>query len=151
MHPALSVILFTTFSGAGFGLLVFLGLGLPAPTGLVAFLWYTLAYALAAGGLLASAFHLGHPERALRAFKAAVVKYFRQRIVPHDDLGVGRHVFQVGHSFVVRDDLDECRIPQRKPLAIAAASRRATVRRYLRQCQVTVSCIVGALYSWRPR
>jgi DMSO reductase anchor subunit len=68
MHPALSVILFTTLSGAGFGLLAFLGLGLPAPTGLRAFLWYALAYALAAGGLLASAFHLGHPERALRAF-----------------------------------------------------------------------------------
>jgi DMSO reductase anchor subunit len=68
MHPAPSVILFTTLSGAGFGLFVFLGLGLPAPAGLAAFLWYGLAYALAAGGLLASAFHLGHPERALLAF-----------------------------------------------------------------------------------
>ena len=68
MHPAPSVILFTTLSGAGFGLLAFLGLGLPSPTGLAAFLWFGLAYALAAGGLLASAFHLGHPERALLAF-----------------------------------------------------------------------------------
>jgi DMSO reductase anchor subunit len=68
MHPALSVILFSTLSGAGFGLLAFLGLGLPSPTGLPAFLWFALAYALAAGGLLASTFHLGHPERALRAF-----------------------------------------------------------------------------------
>ena len=68
MHPATSVILFSTFSGAGFGLLAFLGLGLPAPTGFAAFLWFALAYALATGGLLASTFHLGHPERALRAF-----------------------------------------------------------------------------------
>jgi DMSO reductase anchor subunit len=68
MHPAPSVILFTTFSGAGFGLLAFLGLGLPSPTGLAAFLWYGLAYALSTGGLMASAFHLGHPERALLAF-----------------------------------------------------------------------------------
>ena len=37
-------------------------------TGLAAFLWFALAYALATGGLLASTFHLGHPERALRAF-----------------------------------------------------------------------------------
>ena len=29
MHPAPSVILFTTLSGIGFGLLAFLGLGLP--------------------------------------------------------------------------------------------------------------------------
>ncbi len=68
MHPATSVILFSTLSGAGFGLLAFLGVGLPAPTGLPAFLWFALAYALATGGLLASTFHLGHPERALRAF-----------------------------------------------------------------------------------
>ncbi|WP_411352085.1 dimethyl sulfoxide reductase anchor subunit family protein [Leisingera aquaemixtae] len=67
MHPAPSVILFTTFSGLGFGLLVFLGLGLPAVTGTVAFVFYAIAYALAVGGLLASTFHLGRPERAWRA------------------------------------------------------------------------------------
>ena len=64
MHPAPSVILFTTFSGLGFGLLFWLGLGLPAPTGWVAFAFFALAYAMAVGGLLASTFHLGHPERA---------------------------------------------------------------------------------------
>jgi sulfite dehydrogenase (quinone) subunit SoeC len=68
MHPAPSVILFTTLSGLGFGLLVFLGLGLPAVTGWVAFVFFLIAYALAVGGLLASTFHLGHPERALKAF-----------------------------------------------------------------------------------
>lgn len=68
MHPAPSVIAFTTLSGAGFGLLAFLGLGLPAPTGWVAFVFFAVAYALAAGGLIASTFHLGHPERAPRAF-----------------------------------------------------------------------------------
>ncbi|WP_368184715.1 dimethyl sulfoxide reductase anchor subunit family protein [Aestuariibius sp. HNIBRBA575] len=68
MHPARSVILFTTFSGIGFGLLFWLGLGLPAPTGGVAFVFFALAYLMSVGGLLASAFHLGHPERALKAF-----------------------------------------------------------------------------------
>jgi DMSO reductase anchor subunit len=68
MHPAPSVILFTTLSGLGFGLLVFLGLGLPPVTGWVAFVFFLIAYALAVGGLLASTFHLGHPERALKAF-----------------------------------------------------------------------------------
>jgi sulfite dehydrogenase (quinone) subunit SoeC len=65
MHPAPSIILFTVLSGAGFGLLVFLGLGLPAASGWAAVLWYGLAFALAGGGLIASTFHLGHPERAL--------------------------------------------------------------------------------------
>jgi sulfite dehydrogenase (quinone) subunit SoeC len=68
MHPALSIILFTTLSGAGFGLLAFLGWGRPAVTGLTAFAYFAVAYLLAAGGLLASAFHLGRPERALLAF-----------------------------------------------------------------------------------
>ncbi|UTH45051.1 dimethyl sulfoxide reductase anchor subunit family protein [Loktanella salsilacus] len=67
MHPAPSVILFTTFSGLGFGLLFWLGLGQPAPTGWVAFAFFALAYAMAVGGLLASTFHLGHPERAYLA------------------------------------------------------------------------------------
>lgn len=68
MHPAPSVIVFTTLSGLGFGLLVWLGLGLPAVTGWVAFAFFVIAYGLAVGGLLASTFHLGRPERAMKAF-----------------------------------------------------------------------------------
>ena len=52
MHPAPSVILFTSLSGLGFGLLFFLGLGMPASTGLVAFVFYAIAYAFAVGGLI---------------------------------------------------------------------------------------------------
>ena len=69
MHPAPSVILFSTLSGLGFGLLAFLGFGMPSPTGFMAFIWFAIAYLLAVGGLIASTFHLGHPERALKAFK----------------------------------------------------------------------------------
>lgn len=68
MHPAPSVIVFTTLSGLGFGLLFWLGLGFPAVSGGVAFVFFAIAYALAVGGLMASTFHLGHPERALKAF-----------------------------------------------------------------------------------
>ena len=68
MHPAASVIIFTSLSGLGFGLLVFLGLGIIIPKGFMAFIIFALAYALAVGGLIASTFHLGRPERALKAF-----------------------------------------------------------------------------------
>ncbi|MEL6840211.1 MAG: DmsC/YnfH family molybdoenzyme membrane anchor subunit [Pseudomonadota bacterium] len=68
MHPAPSVIIFTTFSGIGFGLLFWLGIGALVPTGLSAFIWFAIAYIAAVGGLLASTFHLGHPERAVKAF-----------------------------------------------------------------------------------
>ena len=68
MHPAPSVILFTTLSGAGFGLLFVLATGAVAVFGLEAFLLWGLGYLLATAGLLASTFHLGRPERAMRAF-----------------------------------------------------------------------------------
>src|SRR5260370_25611105 len=72
MNPALSIIFFTTASGAGFALLLLVGLGVPlallpanAGFGLTAL---ATAFVLAAGGLVSSVFHLGHPERAWRAF-----------------------------------------------------------------------------------
>jgi sulfite dehydrogenase (quinone) subunit SoeC len=71
MNPAYSVILFTTASGAGYGLLALLGLvgfnhGVASSQ---AFALVTLAAALAliTIGLLSSTLHLGHPERAWRA------------------------------------------------------------------------------------
>lgn len=68
MHPAPSVIIFTAFSGLGFGLLAFLGLGIPAVSGKGAFFLFFIGYALAVGGLVSSTFHLGKPQRALKAF-----------------------------------------------------------------------------------
>jgi len=68
MHPAPSIIVFTVLSGLGLGLLTFLGLGLVPVTGWAAFWWFGLGYGLTLAGLGLSAFHLGRPERALKAF-----------------------------------------------------------------------------------
>ena len=68
MHPAGSVIIFTVASGLGFGLLTWLGLGFPNVSGWEAFFYYAAGFALAGGGLLASTFHLGNPQRFLKAF-----------------------------------------------------------------------------------
>jgi DMSO reductase anchor subunit len=71
LHPAPSIILFTTASGAGYGLLFLLALG--ASFGLLPHQrWFgaaglMLAVGLVTLGLLASMAHLGHPERAWRA------------------------------------------------------------------------------------
>lgn len=69
MHPAPSVIAFTTLSGLGFGMLFWIGMGNPHMTGWTAFGYFFLAYALAVGGLLASLLHLGNPQRFLKAFR----------------------------------------------------------------------------------
>jgi DMSO reductase anchor subunit len=72
MHPAPSLVLFTVLSGAGYGLLVLLGLA--AATGLAdaaTASWgaggVAAGLVLVTAGLLASTAHLGHPERAWRA------------------------------------------------------------------------------------
>jgi len=71
VHPAKSVILFTTASGAGYGLIAWLGV-LAALGLLPAERWFGVAgFGIGLGlvvlGLLSSTFHLGHPERAWRA------------------------------------------------------------------------------------
>ncbi len=72
MHPAFSVVFFTTATGAGYGLLALLGvlgpLGFIAPGFWAGFVGMGLALGLIAAGLLSSTGHLGRPERAWRAF-----------------------------------------------------------------------------------
>ena len=71
MNPAYSVILFTTASGAGYGLLVWLAVavvgGAVPPLGAFASAALLVSLALVTVGLLSSTFHLGRPERAWRA------------------------------------------------------------------------------------
>jgi sulfite dehydrogenase (quinone) subunit SoeC len=71
MNPAFSVILLTTASGAGYGMLVWLGildaLRLLPPSPWFGVTAVVIALGLVSIGLLASTLHLGHPERAWRA------------------------------------------------------------------------------------
>lgn len=96
MHPAYSVIAFSTASGAGYGLLIWLSVAAIVDAGTPRLAALILALALITFGLLASTFHLGRPERAWRAFSqwrtswlsregvAAIVTY-----VPAAALGLG--------------------------------------------------------------
>lgn len=72
MHPALSVVLFTTLASAGLGALAWLGLDLAFATGVVAprrvAIVLIAGLVLLAAGLFASFWHLGVKTRAWRAF-----------------------------------------------------------------------------------
>jgi len=72
MHPAYSVIFFTSASGGGYFLLALLGLlgaiGFLPPDPLLGWIAFGVALAMVTAGLLSSTAHLGHPERAWRAF-----------------------------------------------------------------------------------
>ena len=72
MKPASSVLLLTTLTGFGYGVLIWLGL-FAAVGALPDWAWLVpgsmvVALGLASAGLLASTVHLGRPERAWRAF-----------------------------------------------------------------------------------
>jgi DMSO reductase anchor subunit len=71
MHPAFSLIFFTAMAGMAQGmvmsLLVLHLAGDPLPNHFMNYLAFPIILLLLAGGLLASFFHLGHPERAWRA------------------------------------------------------------------------------------
>ncbi len=68
MHPAWSIIFFTSISGLGLGLagLIVLGL-LDLSLFLHLFVASSVVFGLIGAGLLSSTLHLGHPERAWRA------------------------------------------------------------------------------------
>ncbi|MBO6782032.1 MAG: dimethyl sulfoxide reductase anchor subunit [Alphaproteobacteria bacterium] len=71
MHPAYSVIFFTSSSGAGYGALIWLAVfaitGAVVPDTVSGLAVFAVALGLVTAGLLSSTFHLGHPERAWRA------------------------------------------------------------------------------------
>lgn len=108
MNPAYSVIFFTTASGAGYGLLTWLGVAvlffdLPAHRwfGLAAF---AVALALITGGLLASTFHLGHPERAWRGLTQWRSSWLAREGVVAVATYVPAGLAAIGWVFLARND-----------------------------------------------
>jgi DMSO reductase anchor subunit len=67
MHPATSIIVFTTLSGLGYGLAVVLGLGFLDPSLPSTKFVYVASLSLIGVGLLSSLLHLRNPQRAWRA------------------------------------------------------------------------------------
>jgi DMSO reductase anchor subunit len=108
MHPALSVILFTTASGAGYGLLALCGV--LAPFGVLpegpwfAVVALGLALALVTTGLLSSTVHLGHPERAWRAVSQWRSSWLSREGVAAILTYVPAGIFGLGWVFLGRTD-----------------------------------------------
>lgn len=108
MHPALSVIFFTTATGAGYGLLALLGvlaaLGAVAPDRWLGLTALGLALSLITAGLLSSTLHLGHPERAWRAFSQWRSSWLSREGVASVATYVPAVVFAFGWGFLGRAD-----------------------------------------------
>jgi len=108
MHPAYSVIFFTTASGAGYGLLIWLGLfgplGWVPQTSAFGFVGLGLALLLITGGLLSSTAHLGHPERAWRALSQWRTTWLSREGVASIATYVPAGLFGIGWVFLERTD-----------------------------------------------
>ncbi len=108
MHPAYSVIFFTTLTGAGYGLAALLGFGLADPAMLSAKLGYFLALGLITIGLLSSTLHLGNPKNAIWAFSQwrsswlsregvlAIVTFVPVTVLAFTNIFMGLHIGWLG-------------------------------------------------------
>jgi DMSO reductase anchor subunit len=106
MHPAFSVVFFTTATGAGYGLLALLGvlagLGLVPPDFWLGLVGMGLALGLISAGLLSSAGHLGRPERAWRAFSQWRSSWLSREGVASVATFVPAGLFAIGWLFLGR-------------------------------------------------
>ena len=138
MHPAASVILFTTASGAGYGLLMWLVLfalaGLAPMTSLFGIVGLGAALALITTGLLASTFHLGRPERAWRALTQWRSSWLAREGVAAIATYVVVGPFALGWVFLNRVD---------GPFAVCAALSGA-------MAALTVACTAMIYASLKP-
>ena len=108
MHPAYSVIFFTTASGAGYGLLALAAIfavgGLLPASSLLGLVLLGLALGLIVGGLLSSTFHLGRPERAVNAFSQWRTSWLSREGVLAVMTFVPAGLFAIGWVFLGRLD-----------------------------------------------
>jgi DMSO reductase anchor subunit len=154
MHPAFSVIFLTTLIGAGQGLFLALFSGqtysavnlLPAQHSSFYIIGSLLAVALLIGGLAASFFHLGHPERAWRAASQWRTSWLsREVIVLPIAMGL---VFLYGlfHWINWEVDLFGNQLPHQVTLIIGALASVAVFLLYL--CTAMIYASIKFLQEW---
>jgi len=145
MHPTFSIVLFTTASGAGFALLFLIGLGVPLgllpPSPWFGFVSLAVAFALAAGGLVSSVFHLGRPERAWRAFSQWRSSWLSREGVLSVATFIPAAIFAIGWIFfgVTSGFIGLCGI-------LAAALAAGTI-----YCTGMIYASLKPIYQWRNR
>jgi len=153
MHPALSVIFFTTCSGAGYGLLFWAALALlrgdarPWPV----LLGVAIALVLATAGLLSSMLHLGKPGRAWRAFSQWRTSWLSREGV----LAVLTYVPALGVAWLLLPGVIAAHPvtppPWVRPLEIVAAVALAACALATVACTAMIYASLKPIPAWRHR
>ena len=154
MHPAFSVIFLTTLIGAGQGLFLALFSGqtysavnlLPAQHSSFYIIGSLLAVALLIGGLMASFFHLGHPERAWRAASQWRTSWLSREVIALP-IAMGLVFFYgVFHWINWEVDLFGNQLPGQVTLIIGAMASVAVFLLYL--CTAMIYASIKFLQEW---
>ena len=154
MHPAFSVILLTTLIGTGQGLFLALFSGqtysavnlLPSQHSSFYIIGSLLAVALLIGGLMASFFHLGHPERAWRAASMWRTSWLSREVIVLP-IAMGLVFFYgVFHWINLEVDLFGNQLPGQVTLIIGAMASVAVFLLYL--CTAMIYASIKFLQEW---
>jgi DMSO reductase anchor subunit len=154
MHPAFSVIFLTTLIGTGQGLFLALFSGqtysavnlLPSQHSSFYIIGSLLAMALLIGGLMASFFHLGHPERAWRAASQWRTSWLSREVIALP-IAMGLVFFYgVFHWLNWEVDLFGNQLPGQVTLIIGAMASVAVFLLYL--CTAMIYASIKFLQEW---
>ena len=156
MHPAFSVIFLTTLIGAGQGLFLALYTGqlyalanlLPAQSDDFYAIGSLIALALLVGGLIASFFHLGRPERAWRAASQWRTSWLSREVIILPLVMVLVLAYGLGHWFGWTGTLFTLggALPVNPTLLIGLAGTLATFALFV--CTAMIYASVKFLEEW---
>ncbi len=154
MHPAFSVIFLTTLIGTGQGLFLALFSGqtysavnlLPAQHSSFYITGSLLALILLIGGLMASFFHLGHPERAWRAASQWRTSWLSREVIALPIVMGLVFFYGVFHWINWEVDLFGNQLPGQVTLIIGAMASVAVFLLYL--CTGMIYASIKFLQEW---
>lgn len=156
MHPAFSVIFLTTLIGAGQGLFLALYTGqlyslahlLPAQDKVFYFYGSLIALVLLVGGLVASFFHLGRPERAWRAASKWRTSWLSREVIVLPIVMVLVLAYGLTHHFGLTDPLFvvAANLSVDLPLIIGLLATIATFALFI--CTAMIYASVKFLQEW---
>ncbi len=154
MHPAFSVILLTTLLGVGQGLFLALFSSqaytsvnvLPAQPGSYYAVGGLIALTFLVGGLIASFFHLGHPERAWRAAAKWRTSWLSREVIALPAVMGLMAAYALVNWLGLDADLYGIGLPGQVALTVGAAGVVATLALFI--CTAMIYAAIKFLQEW---
>ena len=154
MHPAISVVLLTTLLGVGQGLFLALFSSqaytsvnvLPVQPGNYYALGGLIAVLFLAGGLLASFFHLGHPERAWRAATQWRTSWLSREVIALPAVMGLIALYALVNWLELDADLYDVGMPGQVALSVGVLAVIATLALFL--CTGMIYAAIKFLQEW---